>query len=708
MIGKMLSDRYEIIEEVGSGGMAVVYKAKCHKLNRYVAVKILKEQYREDKEFVARFIRESQAAASLSSPNIVSVYDVGHDGDIDYIIMELVEGITLKEYIDKNGMMDWRLVLKFSLQICSALIDAHRNGIIHRDIKPHNVIVTPNGDCKVADFGIAATTSNISETKKVEDEGGIMGSIHYISPEHAKGVIPDERSDIYSLGITMYEMLTGQLPFDGESSVIIAVKHINEQPTPIKDINIAVPLKVVNIVNKAINKNIEERYQSAKEMYDAIEQVLLDPDMAPLETEEPEEPDVETEIIAGKTKEISGKNIRIIREQAGVTEDGKTEDAPREKGKKKKKGFLGELFAVNGKEDKKAVVWAVITSLVLIFAVTFVCLSIFMPSFGIGALFTRAGKEIEMPSLVGKQFEDVEKEYKGDMNFVVEEVFDNEHEDGEVISHKPGAGMSVKTPVKVQIKVSKGSKELKTPALVGMDSTNAIKLLTSKGLKYKETAVFDDSAESGTVIKQSPAEGEKIKSGDTVTLTVSKGKDEEMITMPQLTGMTESEAKTAITSAKLKVGAIIKKDSDKPQGTVIEQSIPHGSSISKNTSVNITVSSGKKSEDSEQDNNNHTNNNNETPPKKDNDNQGGDNTGKPTQTQTQTQTTQAKQYNLSVSLPADKETVSVIIKQSGSTVYDKTVNTSVGTLNVTLYGTDTANIQVFFDGVLVRTQKVTF
>lgn len=707
MIGRVLGGRYEIISEVGSGGMAIVYKAKCRLLNRFVALKILKDQYREDKEFVARFIRESQAAASLSNPNIVSVFDVGNDGDINYIVMELVEGITLKDYIEKNGMLNWRLALKFSMQICSALADAHRNGIIHRDIKPHNVIVTPAGNCKVADFGIACSTSNINETKKVDE--GILGSVHYISPEHAKGVIPDERSDIYSLGITMYEMLTGRLPFDGESAIAIAVKHLNETPVPIKDINIAVPLNVVNIVNKAIAKKNDERYQSAKEMYDDMEAMAQEPDS---------NSDSGAEIVTplnGGTVRFGKEDIEEIKKQTEEkTEEDKLpeenteepkEELKEEEKEEKKKSFFGKLFEVRNSGDKKAVVFALITSAVLILTVLLVSLSIFVPSFGIGALFTRSGSEMEMPSLVGEQMEEMQEQYKKEMDFVIEEIFDNEFEKGEIISHEPLAGMNVKTPVKVVVQVSKGAKEVKMPNLVGKSSADAIKMLKKEGLKYKEEEIFDESAEAGIVVKQSPIDGTTVKTGDVVTITISKGEDEEMTVMPALVGKTEAEARILVDDAELKV-AIVKKDSDKPKNQVIEQNFPEGTELSKNTVVTIIVSTGtaeKKEDDNKK-------NESGDEPAKNSDpvnpsagdtpsGNGGNNENNPPQ---------SKSYNLNISLPSNKEKVSIIVKQGGTTVYDKTVSTSQGTLTVTLYGMGTSNVEVYQDGLLVRTQKVTF
>ncbi len=678
MIGKVLSNRYEIIEKVGSGGMAQVYKAKCRLLNRYVAIKILKDQYREDKEFVARFLRESQAAASLSNPNIVSVYDVGHDEDINYIVMELVEGITLKDYIEKNGMMNWRQALHFSMKICSALTDAHRNGIIHRDIKPHNVIITPSGACKVTDFGIACF-SNINETKKVDE--GIIGSVHYISPEHTKGVVPDERSDLYSLGVTMYEMLTGTLPFDGDSAISIAIKHLNENPVPIKDINIAVPLTLVNIVSKAMDKDINNRYQSAKEMYADMEKLSGESDILVNYGEE-ENPLGDTKII---TKEEQEEIAVILNEKKELEKEQPEEKKPEKK--KKKEGYFTGLFRINDKKDKKAVIMASIASVILILTVLTVCLSVFVPSLGLSSLLMRGGSEIEMPSLENELFEEIEEQYKKQMKFTVEEVYDNDYDKGRIISHEPLAGMKVKTPVKVIVRVSKGSREITVPNVVGMDIDAAKKTLAIDELKVKEDLVFDETVEEGVVIKQSPIANASALSGDIVTLTISKGKDEEMVDMPDLVGLTEAKAKEMLSELELTVGAIIRKESSKEAGTVIEQSIPSESQLSKKTAINITVSKGQPEKDKDKDKD--TDKGNDTPA-------------------VQPPVNQNKSYSLKLDLPTGKDSVHILVKQGGSTVYDKTVNTSGGTHTVTLYGMGTTNVEVYYDGFIVKTQRITF
>lgn len=695
MIGKVLSNRYEILEEVGTGGMAIVYKAKCRLLNRFVAIKILKDQYREDKEFVKRFLRESQAAASLSNPNIVSVYDVGQDQDINYIVMELVEGITLKDYIEKNGMLNWRQALHIAMKICSALTDAHRNGIIHRDIKPHNVIITPSGSCKVTDFGIACI-ANINETKKMDE--GIIGSVHYISPEHAKGVIPDERSDIYSLGITLYEMLTAKLPFDGDSAISIAIKHLNETPAPIKDTNISVPLSLVNIVSKAMDKDINKRYQSAKEMYADMEGLSSAPEMVITYNDEPAPGDTKF-ILSKEESELIRKTLDESKDKAAVNEAKENVESvfkndDNKNGSKKKKGFMGGLFRSENTKDKRAIIWASVISVILILTVTVVSISVFFPQFGIGNLLTRTSSEMEMPSLVGEKLEEMKTQYKNQMKFTVEEVFDSKYAAGEIISHTPLAGMTVKTPVRVIVQVSKGAMEVKVPNITGYKITDAKKILEASGLRCYETLVFDETAEEGIILKQSPVANSTAFSGDIINVTISKGKDDEMVDMPQLIGLTEEQAKNAASTAGLSIGAIIKESSDKPLGTVINQSIPVGSQISKRTAINITVSNG-------------------TPPTNDPQTPPADNPTLPPVTNPNPVTpppanNPVSTYNLSVSLPTSRESVNVIVKKDGVTVYNQTVSTGAGSVTVPVQGTGTANIEVYLDGIIVKTQRITF
>ncbi|MBE7013942.1 MAG: Stk1 family PASTA domain-containing Ser/Thr kinase [Ruminococcaceae bacterium] len=684
MVGKILGDRYEIIEEIGNGGMAIVYKAKCRKLNRVVAIKVLKDEYKVDEEFVKKFNRESQAAASLSHPNIVSVYDVGHDDGIYYIVMELVEGVNLKDYILKNPKMDWRVALKYSMQICSALAHAHRNGIIHRDIKPHNIILSKDGNCKVTDFGIAFV-NNMNETKKIDE--GILGSVHYISPEHAKGVITDERSDIYSLGVTMYEMLTGVLPFDSDNAVSVAVMHINSDPKPIKDINIAVPLTLVQIVKKAMSKDILGRYQSANEMYKDLYELSNEPDVFVLAKEEPSDLGVTKVISKEETEEIKNK-IQNGEKEIVISIDNTPQKKEEEKetvqeNKKAKKGFFKDLFKAENKKDKVAIISALAVSVILIGMVLTFAVGILAP----GIFNFGSNDEYKIPKFVGSNIEDIKEEYKDiDIEFIItEEQFNDEYNEGIIITQNPDEGMNVKLPVKVRLTVSKGSREIVLSNYVNKEARQAELEITEQGLKYVEKTEYDEEVPAGYVISQYPLAKTKVLSGTDVTITVSKGANEEFAVVPNLIGLTEAEAKAKLTDYELVLGGIIREASDKEEGRVIAQSAPANSELVKKSKVTLTLSNGKKPSS----------------------NQGGtteNNPSKPDEPDEPEVT--LKKYTLTLNLPSDKDSVTVKVDQDGKTVYNKSVKTSQKTLNITLEGNGNHNIVVYYDGLLIKTQKI--
>ncbi len=684
MVGKILGDRYEIIEEIGNGGMAVVYRARCRKLNRVVAIKVLKDEYKVDEEFVKKFNRESQAAASLSHPNIVSVYDVGHDDGTYYIVMELVEGINLKDYILKNPKMDWRTALKYSMQICSALAHAHRNGIIHRDIKPHNIILSKDGNCKVTDFGIAFV-NNMNETRKIDE--GIIGSVHYISPEHAKGVITDERSDIYSLGVTMYEMLTGVLPYDGENAVSVAVMHINSEPKPIKDINIAVPLSLVQMVKKAMSKDILKRYQSANEMYKDLFELSNEPDVFVIEKEEPVDLGSTRVISKEESEEIknkvqNGEKEIVISIDSNPEAEEVEKETVKEK-KKTKKGFFKDLFKAENKKDKVAIIAATIVSVILIGAVLSFAVGILVP----GGINLGSNDEYKIPKFVGNNIEDIKEEYKDiDIEFIIsEEEYNDEYNEGIIITQSPDEGMNVKLPVKVRLTVSKGSRQIVLSNYVNKEARQAELEITEQGLKYVEKTEYDEEVPAGYVISQYPLPKTEVLSGTDVTITVSKGANEEFAVVPNLIGLTEAEAKAKLTDYELVLGGIIREASDTEEGRVIAQSAPANSELVKKSKVTLTLSNGKKPSS----------------------NQGGTSENNPPATDEPDESVvTVKKYTLTLSLPTDKENVTVKVDQDGKTVFNKSVKTSQKTLNVTLEGNGNHNIVVYYDGLLVKTQKI--
>ena len=552
--GKLLGGRYEIIEKIGTGGMATVYKAKCLVLKRFVAVKVLRDEFTTDEEFIKRFNVEAQAVASLTHPNIVSVYDVGHEGNLYYIVMELVKGKTLKEIIVEDGALGWKWSVKIAMQIASALETAHRNNIVHRDIKPHNIIITEDGVAKVTDFGIAKAVSNSTITAF----GTTIGSVHYFSPEHARGGFTDARSDLYSLGVVMYEMVTGRVPFDSDTPVSVALKHMQEEPIePIK-IKSELPQSVNDIIMKAMRKDANERYQSATEMIKDLELALKHPEeqfvSAPIGGDFP-------------TQKISLDYAEKLQKQETRKKAGKLD---------KIKAYFEEHPVVK--------VLAIILACILVFSIamggTYLALSL------------GKTKEVQIPNLQGLTKEEAEqkaKELKIKIE-VSEEKYHLEIPEGQIIEQDPKYqdNYKIKEGSTIKIVISKGQEIVEMPKVVGKTRDEATSALKEIGLEVKVEEEFSDDVEKNYIIKQEIKEGEKIPAGTTVTIYSSMGI--EQIQVPDLSGKTESEAKSAISSAKLKWKSTDKtSDSSKPNGVVVNQSISSGSMVDKNTEITITV-----------------------------------------------------------------------------------------------------------------------
>lgn len=560
MIGQILGNRYEILDKIGNGGMAYVYKAKCRLLNRFVAVKVLRHEFIEDQEFINRFNIESQAAASLSHPNVVSIYDVGQQENIHYIVMEYVEGITLKEYILKNAPLAWKEALNFATQIGSALEHAHKKHIVHRDIKPHNIIVAKDGVLKVTDFGIARAATSSTVTLG----GSTIGSVHYFSPEQARGGYTDEKSDIYSLGIVMYEMLTGRIPFDGESPVAIAMKHIHDEPPAPRSINPNIPVALESIILKAISKEQRVRYESAGAMLKDLYAAYDHPDTNFNNLTEQEALD---SYPTQKIPIIKGKEL---------TAD-KSEDA----GQTKKK---------TSKEDKVAIVSAVATSLVIIGIISFVIIKIFFPS----AVGGTKG-EVQVPKLIGQTVESAKNLYSDQNLKIVEDqqVFSDEFEKGRIVSQEPAADTLVKAPSDIHVVVSKGVETIKLPKLTNVEYRQAEIELERLKLNYKMIEEYSDTVVQGYVTRQIPEAQQEIKATQVVQLFVSKGAEVKPVKVPDLVGKSEDEAKRTIELNGLKVGNITYEEDDVPKGTVIKQELEADSEVQKNSLVNFVVSSGK-------------------------------------------------------------------------------------------------------------------
>ena len=530
--------------------MATVYKAKCHVLNRYVAVKVLRDEFTTDEEFIKRFAAEAQSAASLTHPNIVSIYDVGHEDNLYYIVMELIKGKTLKQIINEDGKLPWKWSLNIASQIASALETAHRNKIIHRDIKPHNIIITEDGIAKVTDFGIAKVVSNSTITAF----GATIGSVHYFSPEHAKGGYTDEKSDIYSLGVVMYEMLTGQVPFDADTAVSVALKHMQEEPIEPMELNPDIPKAVNDIIMKAMQKDTGLRYQSATEMLNDINMALKRPD---------------GDFVNLRT---AGGNFETQRFEPLEDEEIRTKRNNKKDEKKFKK------FISNHK------VLSFFIGAILLFAI----------AFGGTALVSKLvfNQDVNLPNFVGMTKEEAQKEAdKIKVKLEFEEEFSADVEKGKVISQDPEfkENSKIKEKSTVKLKISKGTELVKVPKVTGIEKEEAIKTLEDLGLKVEIKEETSKKVEEGYVINQDIAENKEINAGDTVTITVSTGTGITQVSVPSVTGKTENEARTALESAKLKVTVNYEEDSSKTEGIVLKQNVESGKKVDEGTTVTITV-----------------------------------------------------------------------------------------------------------------------
>lgn len=548
-IGKMLDDRYEILEVIGEGGMAIVYRALDHRLNRDVAVKIMRDEMAADEEFRRRFCTESHAVAMLSHPNIVAVYDVSHNDNVEYIVMELVDGITLKQYIERKGVVAWKEVVHFTKQISKALAHAHERGIIHRDIKPQNIMLLRDGTIKVGDFGIAAL-----ENEVYENNGEAIGSIHYIAPEQARGECPDARSDIYSLGVMMYEMLTGVLPFTGNTLGEIAVQHMNAKPVPPHEKNPEIPLELERITLKAMSAELSERYQSANELLSDLEAFIHTPVTIDGESADYENPDVKP---VRSSTELSRERYRLRRRRSDVV------------------SFMSGTFGL------------------LVLAVA---LFAFLWNFWLKDVFSPA-ERIALPNFEGSNYESIinNTELSSMYKFNVIYISDDSVEPGIVISQSPAAGRSMMvTPsgIEVDLTVNAGVSLTSVPDVLNTDYRDAMRNLRAEGFNVEIENAASDSYTKDYVIATSPVAGEQLSSGSTVYITVSAGPEIQYVSMPNLVGSTEDSAISRIESSNLSYGGSDRVVSDYEAGTVIDQSISSSESVAEHTKVYLTVSSG--------------------------------------------------------------------------------------------------------------------
>lgn len=571
--GRIIGNRYEIIEKVGSGGMATVYKARDTILNRYVAVKVLRDEFTTDEEFIKRFNTEAQSAARLTHPNIVSVFDVGQEYNIYYIVMELVQGKTLKQIISEEGALPWKWTVNIAIQICSALEMAHRNGIVHRDIKPHNIIITEDGIAKVTDFGIAKAVSNSTITAF----GTTIGSVHYFSPEHARGGYTDAKSDLYSLGVVMYEMITGRVPFDADTPVSVALKHMQEEPVePIK-LNSAIPAAVNKIILKSMKKDAVERYDSATSMMKDLSMALKNPTGT----------FVEEKGASQYTKVMPTIQENMVNENKYKSN---TSETTRNRNNEKAKSKLAKYLEKN--PNKKPVVYmGIIISIILIFALVFMGswkLTTNLLGIELGGKTVETG--ISLPEVTSISLDDAKKKLDElGIKYEIEEVYDNNIEQGKVISQKPNPGTNydVNKNSPVKLVVSKGVKVVVMPKVKGLTIEEATEQMEKAELQIKEEKEESQTVEAGIVIRQEVEEGTKINAGETVKVYVSKGPKK--VTVISVVDKDIEEAKKALTDMSLEVNILYTEDTTKSNGIVLKQSLDVGTVVNEGASINLTV-----------------------------------------------------------------------------------------------------------------------
>ena len=649
-IGKMLDNRYEILERIGTGGMAIVYKAKCHRLNRLVAIKILKSDLAQNEEFRRRFNAESQAVAQLSHPNIVSVYDVSRGGDMEYIVMELIDGITLKQYMEKRGQLNWRESLHFITQIMRGLSHAHSRGIIHRDIKPQNIMVLRDGSVKVADFGIACLADS-AQTLTQE----ALGSVHYISPEQARGDRPDARSDIYSSGVVLYEMLTGRLPFEGESAVAVAIQHLSSIPLAPREINPDIPEQLELICMKAMAPDLEHRYQSADAMIADLEAFRKNPEVEmkfDLSDLRPEENDEPTRTI--RTMPSHTVTIPVHQPERNYPRRERDEDEePRRTGSGKRGVLVG------------AVTVAAVAVVIVLFKTI------------LGSFAPAAVDQYQVPDLYNMTIEEAEDDPRIEGVFEIQKAgseFSTDVPEGHILRQDPKKGETRKgSQLVIQVWVSAGEETGEVPDLENKSEQDARILLEKLNKEYnleltveapEELKQFSEEITEGYVIKTEPAQGEILKKGDTVKLILSKGPDIKPVTVLPFVGMSIDSVLSQLESYKLTCDAadVEVVDSDKPGGTIVWQSPASGETVPEWTTIKFRVSAGLAS----------------------------------------------SALPITVDIPQngkDIVKVEIYVGDEPNPQYSETVYEADGAVSTTLYGTGRKMVKVYFDGVLDQKQS---
>lgn len=697
LIGQTLGGRYEVREVIGTGGMAVVYKAYCTVLNRYVAIKVLKEEYAQDEEFRKRFYNEAQAVAKLSQNNIVAIYDVCHaDNSPEYIVMELCEGVTLKDYLRKKHHLTWQETLYFAQQVARALDHAHSRGIIHQDIKPQNIMLLRDGTAKVMDFGIASF-ANSQETRKVSSEA--IGSVHYISPEQAKGITADFRTDLYSLGVVMYEMLTGTLPFRGETAVAVVMQHLNTVPPVPSSIVPEIPQAMDEIVMHAMCANVNQRYSSALDMFRDMERLRTNPNLQlhysthnndldatraikydaeeatqymPRIQDEDEQDATQyvprTEAAASSGSRSAGNN-RVYK-PAYDQDDEYEQDKPIKPAPRRKKGNGG-----------KVVVGVIIVALLAAIAYL-----------GSGLLGGGSDEMVPVPNFIGMNYtEEIKNNSEYDsftFRIIEEQDTSGDYEDGEVMEQDPEADTEVKEGTRITLTIAEvdngdtGDETMvAVPSIIGKSYENAQSALRAAGLNVSRTEQSSETIAEGYVISCDPDVGTQVATGSTVNVVVSTGSANTNKTVPNLTGLTQDQAKAALEKVGLKLGSVTEEESSAQAGTVINQTVPYGTEVAAGTAVGITIA--KSAEEQEPD--------------------------EPDQPQgSGTASADVTSSLITIHLPTDRDTCRITVSVDGSTLRNDTVKTSRGTTTCRVSYSGVHRVTVTVDGEAIYDKDFDF
>ncbi len=594
-IGMMIADRYEILEKIGTGGMSDVYKAKDHKLNRFVAVKVLKQEFSENANFVSKFRIEAQAAAGLMHPNIVNVYDVGEEGENHYIVMELVEGITLKKYIEKKARLSVKEAVSIAIQVSMGIEAAHNNHIIHRDIKPQNIIISKEGKVKVTDFGIAkAATSNTITSN-------VMGSVHYTSPEQARGGYSDEKSDIYSLGITMFEMLTGRVPFNGETTVAIAIKHIQEEfPSP-REYVPEIPVCVEQIVFKCCQKSPDRRYQSMSELIVDLKQSLISPDEDFVKVADPDE--------EASTRMITDRDMVQIKRQSesrdSMDEAMRLKKDVRDRDHARSYEDEDDEDWDDDEEDYDPKMEKITTILAVVAALLIGCILIFLVGRTMG-VFTFGGEkapeeqkeqveQVEMIRVVGMHVDEAKRKLlELELSPEIKYEENSSYDAGTVLRASVQDGLMIDKGTTIVLTVAEAAEGVEVPDATGKSQTEGTALLEKEGFVVNVVESYDPQVEKGIVISQSPEAGTTAAAGSSITIRVSQGAEDNKVRVPDVVGMTEMDATATLTESGLPVGNVTETPHEDPAlaGMVCYQSYSVGSYVDKGTPVDLRISTG--------------------------------------------------------------------------------------------------------------------